>query len=62
LVDLRYINYTYLISSLTKGLLGIDAIASLLRAVARDLNANLIEATLAAGVEHYIPKHYTVKI
>jgi hypothetical protein len=48
--------------SLIKALLGIDAVASFPKTLARDPNANLIEAAVAAGVERYIPKHYTVDI
>lgn len=50
------------INSLTKALRGQDAVASCLGALARQLDANLVEAAVAAGVQRFIPAHYTADL
>ena len=60
-VEVRYGHYSY-ISSLTTPLTGIDAVASYLAIVGRDLDANFIEAAVAAGVKRLISTHDTIDI
>lgn len=60
-VEVRCVDDFSIFSFIT-ALTRINAVAASLAAVVWDLDTNLIEAAVAAGVKYFIPGHYTADI